>query len=242
MGFLLWSTLFLYGVHRIVGIQKLTQYKEVERYGVIAKFSHHIRVYAVIGLLGTLFCLWQVPWKVWLWLIVPGILAIGYVVPLLGRANKRLRDLNFIKIFLVAIVWAWTTVTLPQVYYEVAWDTSAVLMVTERAFFIFAITLPFDIRDIRVDRESDVKTIPAVLGTVKSQHLGFACLLMMMGLVFTNYHLGFYSFQTSLALGISALTTLPLIYLTTSQSHDYLISGIIDGTMILQAILVILLN
>jgi 4-hydroxybenzoate polyprenyltransferase len=241
MAFLFWSTLFLYAVHRIVGIQKLRQYKEVERYGVIVRFRHHIRVYAAVGLLGTLWSLWHLPWSVWLWLLVPGTLAMGYVIPILGSENKRLRDLNFIKIFLVALVWTWMTVVLPQVYYEYPLDSSIALMVLERCFFIFAITLPFDIRDMKVDRESDVKTIPTVIGVQKSKYLSLICLLMMITLAGINYQIGFYDLSTWIALCISAAITFMLIHRSNEQSHDYYISGIIDGTMILQAMLVILL-
>ena len=242
MGFLFLSTLFLYAVHRIVGIQKLTQYKEVERYGVIARYRHHIQLYAVIGLLGTFYCLAYLPWKVWFSLIIPGILAIGYVLPILGNENKRLRDLHFIKIFLVALVWAWMTVILPQVYYGLDFDQEIVWLFIERFFFIFAITLPFDIRDLRVDRESNVKTLPAVLGVKKSKMLGIACLAIMIMAAGINLGSGFYSTSLFMALGISAITTLPLILLTNSKSHDYLISGVIDGTMIAQFALIFLIG
>ena len=114
-------------------------------------------------------------------------------------------------------------------------------MMIERTLFIFAITLPFDIRDMKVDRESNVKTIPTVLGSRRSQHLGGLCLTGMLLMVGCNYQLDYYDLTTSIALTISVVTTVPLIYLTTSQTHDYFISGIIDGTMILQAILVLFL-
>lgn len=36
-------------------------------------------------------------------------------------------------------------------------------MLVERFFFVFAITIPFDIRDIEADKQAGLKTIPLLI-------------------------------------------------------------------------------
>lgn len=227
------STLFLYAVHRIVGISKLHEYFQVERYGVIATFKNHIRVYALVGLIGTGISFFFLSRSVQLALIIPAVISLAYVIPFLG-SNRRLRDMDHIKIFLVAIVWAWVTVLLPGLEYGLVIDQNFVFLFLERMLFIFAITLPFDIRDLKVDEHSKVKTIPAQLGVINTKILGIFCLILAAILAFLLFHNDIYQFPVFLGIMLSYATTMFLIFLSDSDRHDYFYSGLIDGTMILQ--------
>ncbi|MEL6863810.1 MAG: hypothetical protein AAFP19_05290 [Bacteroidota bacterium] len=238
--FVFFSTLFLYAVHRIIGIAKLKENFEVDRYAVIARFKQHIWIYAIIGLLLSGICFFFLNWRIQLALILPGIVSLAYVIPFLKGPKKRLRDLDDIKIFLVAIVWAWITALLPILAYapELPYLMIGLLML-ERACFVFAITLPFDIRDLKVDAFSAVRTIPARIG-IRQTHLLAGLLLVMAGLfALGNYYAGLYRLVHLLAIALSLLSTYLLIYYSTPERHDYYYSGLMDGTMFLQAVLVI---
>lgn len=236
-GLVFFATLFLYAAHRIVGISKSHEYFQLERYSVISTFKSHIQFYAVLGLLGSAICFFYVNRTVQLALLIPGIISLGYVLPLLGN-KKRLRDLNHIKIFLVAIVWAWVSVLLPALQYEQVIDSSIFVMAIERALFIFAITLPFDIRDLNVDQHSKVKTLPAQLGLTKTKVLGAFILLCCSLLATLLWQQQLYSTNILLALIVSYFTTGLLVFASTPQRHDYFYTGLMDGTMILQFLLI----
>ncbi len=236
--FVFFATLFIYAVHRIVGISKLHEFYDVDRYAVIARYKHHIRVYAVLGLLGMAYLFWSLSFSTQMALVIPGLLSLGYVVPFLKGSRRRLRDINHIKIFLIAIVWAWITVLLPALEYSVSDPLPLLLMSLERALFIFAITLPFDIRDLKVDAHSAVKTLPSTIGLKRSRQLGYAVLLLMWALVMANFMLSFYSLPTLIALSLSILSTTLLVHYSNEKRHDYYYSGLMDGTMIVQFILV----
>ena len=104
-GFVFAGTLFLYALHRIVGISKSHAYFQLERYMVITQYKSHIQIYAAVGALISVGCFFLLNRSIQWSIIVPGLLSLGYVLPILGN-KKRLRDLNAIKIFLVAFVWA----------------------------------------------------------------------------------------------------------------------------------------
>ncbi|MEM9823437.1 MAG: hypothetical protein AAF985_20305, partial [Bacteroidota bacterium] len=234
--FVFFSTLFLYAVHRIVGISKLHEYFQLERYSVIVTFKTHIQVYAFIGLLGTGVSFFYLAPNVQAALVIPGLLSLGYVIPFWGE-KKRLRDLNHIKIFLVAIVWAWVSVLLPAIQEAQTFDLALALMMLERALFVFAITLPFDIRDLNVDMHSEVKTIPAQLGWIKARSIALVLIVLAGLLALELYYLEYYSFSHLLALSIAYLLTAFLIYRSHPDRHDYFYTGLMDGTMILQFVL-----
>ena len=243
--FLFSATLFLYAVHRIVGIAKLQAHFKDDRYQVISRFRHHIQIYAAIGLIGSIYTFFQLQFATQLAVVIPAFLSIGYVLPFL-RPNKakgdmrRLRDIHFVKIFLVALVWAATTVLMPAIEY--GWDNpwQISLLFLERSAFIFAITLPFDLRDLQVDQFIEVKTIPAIIGLKATKRLAYACLGLMLLASVLLWGLGFYHWGQLLAIVLSAASTLWLVWWVQPQSHDYWFSGLMDGTMLLQALLVVL--
>ena len=236
-GFVFCATLFLYAIHRIVGISKLHEFLEMERYATIAKYKHHITFYAFIAGAGSCYYFWYLPNLAQLMLVIPALISFGYVLPFL-TGKRRLRDLNHLKIFLVAIVWAWITVLLPALIYPVEHSFSIIMILMERMLFIFAITLPFDIRDLKVDKENKVKTIPASIGIAKTKFLAGMCLLVALLLAGINLYFGWYSLEIFIGLTISFLLTFWLIYRSDKITHDYFYTGLMDGTMILQFVLI----
>ncbi|MFK8008719.1 MAG: hypothetical protein AB8H03_20335 [Saprospiraceae bacterium] len=237
IGLIFFATLFVYALHRIIGISKVSEFREIERYAVIEKFKHHISFYALVAGIGGAICFWNVPLSIQLSLIIPGIISLGYVIPFL-KGKKRLRDFNHIKIFLIAIVWSWVTVFLPALEIGVATTLSVWLIILERALFIFAITLPFDIRDLKVDSHSEVQTIPAVIGIEKTKNLGTMSLSLALLLALTNWFSNGYNVNILSGISISFLSTWFFIRQSDKIKHDYFFTGLIDGTMILQFILI----
>ena len=238
-GFVFSSTLFLYAIHRIVGIGRLSAFFEVDRYRVIATFKSHIFFYGLLAAVGALFCFYHLDRTLQWAMFIPGAFSLAYVVPFLGR-QRRLRDINHIKIYLIAVVWAFVTVVLPSLALQQAFSLSISLMALERALFIFVITLPFDIRDLKVDAHSTVKTIPSILGVKKTLQLGYGLLVLFGGLVIINGALGFYRPMECLAMIAAGGITGWLLSGSRPGRHDYFFSGIMDGTMVFQFVLVFL--
>ena len=236
--FVFFATLFLYAIHRIVGMSKVKDFVEIERYHVIASYKNHILFYAFISAVLGAWFFFQMPPIIWLSVIIPTFISLGYVLPMYGK-KRRLRDFDFIKIFLIAFVWAWITVWLPVQYAGVELNVSHLMILFERAFFVFAITIPFDIRDLKVDAHTNVQTIPGRLGIPKSRNLAWACLGIVFILAFANYYLEFYNLHVLTGMAISTATTSIFIYYSDKVEDDYFFTGLIDGTMILQFVLIL---
>ncbi len=236
-GFAFFGTLFLYALHRIVGMSKAHASFQLARYTVITAHKRHIEWYAGIGAIVAIFSFFQLNRSTQLALIIPGIISLGYVLPILGN-KKRLRDLNDIKIFLVAIVWAWITVLLPAIEYGLLPYKGILLTFIERALFIFAITLPFDIRDLRVDEQSAVRTLPAKWGVERTKNIAVGMIGVSLIINIFCWQQFYYSIPIMVALIITYLATIILIKKITPQRSDYFYTGLMDGTMILSGLLV----
>ncbi len=238
LGFIFFATLFLYAVHRVVGLKRSQPFQQSGRYQVIARFRSHIAFYALIaGLCAGMFFL-QLPGRVIWSTIIPCLLALGYVVPV--WKGKRLRDVHFIKIFLIAIAWSWITVWLPALEMGMDYAFPVYLILLERACFVFAITIPFDIRDLEIDAYNRVKTLPAQLGVRRSQQTAALSLLLMCLLAAVNYYLDVYTLGQLVALVTSAFVAVLMIYGADRIKHDYYFTGAVDGLMVLQFVLLAL--
>lgn len=238
IGFIFFATLFLYAAHRIVGLARSRPFTADGRYAVIARFRSHIVFYALIaGLCAGIFAL-RLPLRLLGWSAAPCLVAALYVAPL--WRGLRLRDLPFVKIFLIALAWSWITVALPAVEAGLSYAWPAHLMVLERAAFIFAITLPFDIRDMKIDAYNGVKTLPSALGARASQRLAGLALLLMFALAALNYYLNAYSLGQFAALTASAALSGVLVFYAEEGRPDYYYTGLLDGMMVVQFVFIAL--
>lgn len=235
------ATLFLYCIHRIVGINKVRSFENEGRFAIIKKFRTHLFFYAILGAVAMVYFYYGLPKALQLWLLIPGVISLLYVLPLFSN-NRRLRDYNFIKIFLISAIWGLIISLIP--YYEAhqTVDFKGILYFLEKTIFIFAITIPFDIRDLKVDKEINVSTIPHKIGIKNAYKLSYFLLAVAILLVALQFATGSYSL--ALLMGISAgyLLAMGSIKISENKTNDYFYSGLIDGTIGLVAIIGIVLS
>ena len=223
------ATLVIYALHRLIGISKVHEFIEEERYRVIYQYKNHIWVYAALAVIGGLITFFYLPVQVQLALVLPAMLSLGYVLPVFKGRQYRLRDFNFIKIYLIAIVWGYVTVLLPMLEHQLMTDYRHWLLLLERMLFIFAITLPFDIRDLTVDQHNKVHTIPSVIGIQKTIFL--ALTLLLIGWCISLFILeGWRLWSVTIGYVLTAI----IIWFSQRWKHDYWFTGLLDGTMLLR--------
>ena len=229
--FLFFSTIFIYSLHRIVGIEMVGIYRKQGRYKIIKQYKHHIRVYAIIGLAGAIYYYFKLPYRTCILLLAPAVISVIYTVPLLPH-RRRIRDFHYIKIILISIVWGLLTVLIPFDT-QLALGANDYLLFIERTLFIFAITIPFDIRDELVDKRSSVKTLIHSLGIKISKRLAlFFILISFIIYIFLFFQLHF-DWKYIIAIFISYSLSSVLIIKANADNSDYYFSGLLDGTMIL---------
>lgn len=232
LNFIFFATLTTYALHRIIGLYRLHPFLTEGRYQIIDRFKSHIWVYALLGAVGSAITFIHLPHRIQGWVIIPALLSIGYVFPLFGKGQYRLRDYSGVKIFLVAGVWAWVTGVLPFMSSSLIEVGTIGPLFLERFCYIFAATLAFDIRDMRVDTHNDVKTLPSLLGirTV----IALALVLLVAAGALAYYH---YMRHHAYALwGVYAVTAGLIVFSPRMVHRDYYFTGLIDGTMILHGL------
>ena len=151
---------------------------------------------------------------------IAGVVSLLYPIEIKWRHQSfRLRDIPFLKIFLIAFVWSYMAVIIPKVEW-LGWDVLGwkdIWYFLLQFVFILVITLPFDINDYRIDQLTSVKTIPGWIGIPYSKLLticlsivyvaGFGCLLYIQSdLIFTFQQWGLFFSITLLIIALSIKT------------------------------------
>ncbi|HMO38947.1 MAG TPA: UbiA family prenyltransferase [Saprospiraceae bacterium] len=226
--FVFFATLLLYALHRLVGLRLTT---DTPRYQAFIKYRKSLIISAIVGIIGSLLFFLQLNPPLQIMVLPVAFLSLGYALPILP-GGRRLRDLPYLKVVLVAGCWAVVTVVLPAMEYHILYNIPMWLMALERMLYIFAFAIAFDIRDVAVDRQNEVRTLPGCLGIKVSKSLSYSFLCFNFFIIILNYQLDAYAWQQVLALALSTLFCAILIYFTTTARHDYYFIGLLDGLLL----------
>jgi len=177
--------------------------------------------------------LYTIPWnnfKLILFLGHLGVVSGLYSLPISKYGIKSIRNTPYLKIFLIAYVWASVVVFLP--YLDSGEDllrSDVLLSFVGKLLFIFAITVPFDIRDTTQDQNDKVITIPGKLGTNRS--LIIAQIALLLSGTISIIHYSYYWEGEVIAVIICAL----VIHFSPRFKSDWYFLGVIDGTILLKS-------
>jgi 4-hydroxybenzoate polyprenyltransferase len=164
-----------------------------------------------------------------------GLISTLYNVP---EKTKNLIHLPFrtipiLKIFLIAYVWASISSFLPAIIEgNPILNSQTISVFLAHFLFIIAITLPFDIRDFRIDRKNNLITFPHLIGIKLTKLLAIGCLIgftLMIHQIIQNWHIFLFS-----------LITAVLILNSSARRKKYYFTYFIDGTIILYFITILL--
>ena len=159
-----------------------------------------------------------------------------YVVPLfkIGKMEVSFRNLPFIKIFSISIAWAGITAFLPIVNAGIVIKSMDYLMLISQFLFVFAITIPFDIRDVIKD-DSKLKTIPQVFGVEKAKAIG---VLVVLFLILVSY---FKCEKLSIDLLVVGLVTIIFLFCSSIKRNRFYASFWVESIPILWLLLTLVL-
>ena len=141
-----------------------------------------------------------------------------------------MRELPFLKIHLIAIIWVFTVGVFPLLN-ESNFELNNWLLAITNYFYIVAICIPFDIRDVQLDDASQ-KTIPQIVGVSSAKMLGMLLLVVfLISVSILNESLsGDFLFLVAIIVQVS------LVYFTARTNKDYYYGGLIDGAIALLGI------
>lgn len=244
--FLFCSTLFIYCFHRVFRFSDRTgEEKAAIRHLWIKtnrRWFSSVLLFSVFGIL--LSIRYFVKWQTILYLFPVAFVSLGYTVPFIPSSHGwiRLRDIPGVKIFLISLVFAFTTVFLPVFAYDDLYlfqRPELVFIFFRRVLFIFSITIPFDIRDMDYDKEKNTKTIPLIFGAEYAKKMAVVALFIFIAAAVIQYFFIPYTNPYYIvALILSALVSVFLVMRTNAQRNDYFYSFFMEGMMLLQCLLV----
>ena len=157
------------------------------------------------------------------------ILSISLLISLLyvfKIKTKSLRDIPHLKIHLIAIIWV-VAIGIFQLLNEQNFKCENWLFVLAHYFYIVAVTIPFDIRDLKYDNPSQ-RTIPQVVGIIKAKIISILFLII--------YFILAINLQENLIKNISfigvIISTIILILTASKNRNEFHYSGLIESSIL----------
>lgn len=236
------GTLALYSFQRLVGVLK-NEMKNFpgERHQWNFKNKNWLIVFIVLSICPLAYSFFELSLNGKFLLIGTALLSLIYASPVFKIKGKsfRLRDFPVIKIFFIAIVWTSVTTILPmiesvefydrseRVYFHGAIYWSAVVFI-----FIFALTIPFDVRDMEFDSPT-IRSLPMIIGEKQSVRLAqlllvISCIVLYIGMERTHK----FSFITTIYYFLWAAFSIYVLHDCSKKKSEYYFTFVVDGLII----------
>ena len=218
-----------------LAIYNFTRIKHIKEFRISFQENSTQIILTLIGLIGTLICLLLRGFelKTFLYLGVLAFVSFCYSLPF---SNLGLRGIPFLKLFLIAFVWAGSSIgLLLVVHHSLIQYVSLFLAVF---FFVIGITIPFDIRD-KITDESELKTIPQTIGLNSSRILSLLCLLLSGILFYEEFgHMN----DSILAWWITLIISAILVMNSNEKRSDFYFSFWVESCSVLPLLIYLLLQ
>lgn len=235
------ATLFDYNLHRLNTMVFYPESLKENKYKWLRENKSLFLFIVFISVSGFILSLLFAKKEVLLMLIPFAGLTLFYTVPFYktkGRTYK-LRDLPYLKIFLISGIWAGITTLLPLAETDV--DMSSIEMLNIfiiRFLFIFALSIPFDIRDSETDFRNGLLTF-AHIGKGNTG-LSIACILIcLMSLIAFVKYMNLAELHLATAYFISGIISLIILKSKRLQSKPFYHHGFVDGAILIQTALIV---
>lgn len=149
----------------------------------------------------------------------------------------QLRQIGLLKTAFVALVWSVTTVMIPLMTLEAS-TTDAAFLLLRRFLFVWALTIPFEIKDMQQDKEAGIRTLPMMLGIAATKYFAqFVLLLLFLINILQYFAYGFPECYAA-AFGASLLVAVPVIQRCNENSSPLWYYLGLDGMLPFQFLLV----
>lgn len=236
------ATLFEYNLHRFVTIITNKNALNSDKHSWVKQHLYLFYSLVAASVVGFIISLFFAKIEVLITFAPIALITLFYSLPVFKNKKNifRLREIHFLKIFLIAFVWSAITVLLPVIQSEKTYyNMHLTLILLERFLFVFAIAIPFDIRDMEIDRQSGLKTIPLLIGERGAYIL--SNILIGVFIIICVFHYALInSYLILYPLIISAISTFLFLNIEKIRKIPNYHFGILDGTMLLQGLLVYL--
>ena len=154
---------------------------------------------------------------------------------------SHFRKIKYFKIFMIAFAWSYFSVFLTSVELLVPIDERIILIFSAIYLKVFAITIPFDIRDIEFDK-SKLVTIPLKIGIQKSKILSIILSLISTLIIFIIWHFNYVELEFFITFLITTILLSVFLFLKSNQFTSQKCSFLFEGIFILMPTILFILN
>lgn len=229
----------------------ITGYNFVKYFG-LAKFHHRslavwlkvIQVFSLLAFLATGYCAFYLNAETLALIGILGVVTFFYAIPVmipkryLFDDHKNLRQIGGIKVYVIALVWTFTSVILPILNNDVVFNADIVILLIQRFYFVLVLMLPFEIRDLNYD-SLKLATIPQKIGVNKTKVIGV--LLLVFFVLLENFK-DELNEKTLLSTNIIALITLVFLLFSNKKQSKYYSAFWVESLPIIWLVILLLLS
>gem|GEM_PF-1955631 len=247
--FIFSATFFEYNLHVIAGRLSILQPLQSLRHLFSPNVSRTLRACIITGFLCTVTTFFLLQNELMIGFLVSGLLTLSYSLPLIRRRGKlvRMREITYLKVFTVALGWTLITVVVPLIpHLKTISNAELIIIFLRRFLFIYAITIPFEIRDMERERRFGNISLPMLYGVKAMKAVGIFMLILFC--ILCAVHEKYFLFELSgrktlfYPLMISAAAAAMLVLYASDEKSKWYFKFRTDGTMILQFLLLLLFN
>ena len=227
------ATLFVYNFQRIFYKSPTENNLCSIRRKWILKNKITIKTLTLIGIAGVAITFFFNNYNILLYLSPLLILSLIYFLPFV-----KLRKTPLLKLLTLVIVWTMATAVIPILLVSIdPFTKNNLLHILVRFCFMMAICIPFDIRDLEIDKADSISTLPLLLSENIARWMAFGFMMLYIFLIIPEYIFSMINIKVFIALLVSAAISTVLVLMTNSKRSEYFYVAGIDGTMILQGVL-----
>lgn len=193
---------------------------EAEKYILVANRYHkNIQFFSFLCLGIAIYHAYFLNLQSWIAIGILLVLTGLYALPILPMGIK-LRSHGLLKIALVGLIWAGTTVVLPNlaINQPLTWDFGVETL--QRFILVIVLLLPFEIRDLAYDNP-DLNTLPQRIGVANTKIFGAFATVIFFSLTFLKENISTHEVVSS---GVLFLALGWVIYITKRNQSKYFAS------------------
>ena len=177
--------------------------------------------------------------KHWLWLGVTAFFTFLYSAPKIPHPFFYfLRRIAIGKTIFLALAWTHVTVTLPLLMLGRPLTAAEMVFTLNRFFFIYAICIVFDYRDVGEDRKAGIRSLITLLSGRSVNLLFWVSIAIFTGSSLWLHE--WFSWEVVAALLVPGIILCGLYGRAKQSISDYLYYFVLDGLMMLSAPLLLL--
>jgi 4-hydroxybenzoate polyprenyltransferase len=238
--FVFFSTLFAYNFQRLIRFNPNKM--QASHLKWMTKHRNFIVSITIISMLLSIYYAFNLSTTALFFLIPASIISLLYPLKLFSVESEKisLRELPYLKIFLIAVVWSIVSVCLVIEEHTMLFSLDVLLLFLSRFCFVIAITIPFDIRDLKCD-DFSLKTIPQLYGEEKAKTIAFYSLAAFELFSIIHFFIGDFSIFILLALLLCSVLTAILIFKSSQEKNTFYFSFWVEGASILMLLLIFII-